>query len=421
MNKVLIADASDSDRRLMSGLLVKSGYEPIAVESMEAAKKEVEKLPPGAVIVADYKLPDGSAKELINWLKCHSFGIPVISIIDRMDAITVRDVLKDHGAVDIIQRPALNLQLCETVERYIRETPSMDDTETFSLILRVGGSFKKIEDAIKRTAKTKANVVIFGESGTGKEQIARMLCRQSDRHGKPVIILEAGGAALVGKHDPNSGNSKMYDRISGYFNKAEGGTIIIKNVQLLSFDKQSVLLHILSNERHDVRVICTASSELLRKVHDGEFRDSLFYHLRQMDITVPALRETAEDIPTIAELILEEYGQESDSPPKRLDASAKKALRFHSWPGNVRELKYLLKVSAYHSTSQILTAEDLMFSQSEPEPSDSLLLNDPEIEKQRIENALRQVSNHREKAAELLGISRNTLYKKIKLYGINVK
>lgn len=78
MNKILIADASDSDRRLMTGLLLRSGYEPVAVDSMEAAKAEVAKLPPGAVIVADYKLPDGSAKELVNWLKCYSFGIPAI-------------------------------------------------------------------------------------------------------------------------------------------------------------------------------------------------------------------------------------------------------------------------------------------------------------------------------------------------------
>lgn len=96
-------DASDSDRRLMSGLLVKSGYEPIAVDSMEAAKEEVAKLPPGAVIVADYKLPDGSAKELINWLKSRKHHIPVIAIVNNRTCLEATDVMEDHGAVAVIR------------------------------------------------------------------------------------------------------------------------------------------------------------------------------------------------------------------------------------------------------------------------------------------------------------------------------
>ena len=102
MTKILIVDASDSDRRLMSGLLVRSGYEPIAVESMEAAKEEVAKLPPGAVIVADYKLPDGSAKELINWQKTEGFKFPVIAIVNNLNGLDILEVMKDGGAVDVV-------------------------------------------------------------------------------------------------------------------------------------------------------------------------------------------------------------------------------------------------------------------------------------------------------------------------------
>lgn len=419
MNKILLLSSSESDRRMLKSLLTRTGYEPIAVESMETAKEEVAKLPPGAVIVTDYKLSDGSAKELIDWMKETDHPQPVIVIVDRMDALVLHEVMRNHGAVDIVQRPAVNIQLSETIRQYVHNEAVSISKEEEMFPALAGESFSRLESVIDRTAVTKANVIIFGESGTGKEQIARMIWKRSSRRNMPLTILEAGGAALVGKYDPTSGNSKIYDRISGYFTKTKGGTIIIKNVQLLSFDKQSVLLHILANEQHDVRVICTASTDLLEMVRTGEFRDSLFYFLRQTDITVPALREISEDIPTIAEHILNEYAKESGSMPKHLDASAKKALKFHPWPGNMRELKYLLKLSAHHTTGEILTAENLLFSQSEPEPYSSLRLNDPEMEKQRITDALRHVNGHREKASELLGISRNTLYKKMKLYGIS--
>ena len=115
MNKVLIVDASESDRRLMSGLLVKHGYEPLAVESMEAAKDEVAKLPPGAVVVADYKLPDGSAKELVNWQKGEGFSFPVIAIVNNLNGPDLLDVMKGGGAVDVVQRAGMNKQLVEIV------------------------------------------------------------------------------------------------------------------------------------------------------------------------------------------------------------------------------------------------------------------------------------------------------------------
>ena len=120
MNKILIVEASISDYRLMSGLLTRAGYEPIAVDKMEAAQGEVAKLPPGAVIVADYKLPDGSAKELVNWQKREGYKFPVIAIVDNLNPLEIADVMKDGGAVDIIQRPAIDKQLIETVGRYAK-------------------------------------------------------------------------------------------------------------------------------------------------------------------------------------------------------------------------------------------------------------------------------------------------------------
>ena len=259
MNKVLVVDASESGRRLMSDLLMRAGYEPIAVDKMEAAKDEVAKLPPGAVIVADYKSPEGSAKELIKWQKAEGFSFPVIAIVNDLNGSDLLEVMRDGGAVDVIQRPAIDKQLIETVGKYAKPESVVIQLDN-ALIPRRSAKFKEIEQAIGRIAQTNANCIIFGESGMGKEQIARQIYLQSSRTQKSITVIEAGGAELVGLHDPKSDRNEMYNRIKSYYQNAAGGTIILKNIHLLNFEKQSVFLHILSEEHPDVRMIYTAIS-----------------------------------------------------------------------------------------------------------------------------------------------------------------
>ena len=183
MNTVLVVDASDSDRRIMAGLLVKSGYEPIAVETMEAAKDEVAKLSPGAVIVADCKLPDGSAKELVSWLKLERKDFPVIAIVERLGDPEATQVMADHGAVNVVQRPAIDKQLPELVKKYVRDVDDVIFAKG-GLIHRQSKEFCEIEKSIRQIASTDVNVVIIGESGMGKEMIALEIYRLSNRSGK---------------------------------------------------------------------------------------------------------------------------------------------------------------------------------------------------------------------------------------------
>ena len=417
MNKILIVDASESDRRLMSSLLTRAGYEPIAVESMEVAKEEVAKLPPGAVVVSAMKFAHGTAQELVNWQKREGYKFPVIAIVDNLNPLEIADVMKGWGAVDIVQRPALDKQLIETVGRYARPEKVVLRL-TDDLIPRQSESFRRIEKSIRTIAATNANAIIFGECGTGKEQIAKQIYLHSSRAQKPCTVIEAGGAALVGQHDPTTLRSGIYNRMEGYFKKADGGTIIIKNVQLLSFDKQSVLLHILENEHPDVRVICTAEPELLKMVSGKRFRPNLFYILRQVDIAVPPLREVSEDVEYLSDYFLTLYAHKTEQDKKRLDVSATKALKLHQWPGNVRELKDVILFAAFHTSDDVITASDLNFSQSEPEPDTSLRLQEPEREKSKIIAALRQAEGNKSQAARLLGIGRSTLDYKLRQYGI---
>lgn len=417
MNRVLIVEASESDRRLMSGLLTRAGYEPIAVDKMEAAKDEVAKLPPGAVIVADHRLPDGSAKELANWQKGEGFSFPVIAIVNNLNGSDLLEVMSDGGAVNVIQRAGIDKQLVEKVGKYAKPENIVLQLGN-TLIPRSSKAFRKIEQSIERVASTNANCIIFGESGMGKEQIARQIYLQSSRTQKPLIVLEAGGAALVGRHDPESDRSEMFNRIEGYFQEAKGGTLVIKNVQLLTFEKQSVLLHILSEEHPDVRIICTANSSLLKMVADETFRDNLFFILRQTSIAVPPLRETTEDIPDIADYLLTRYARKKQQPKKRLDASAIKALKLHPWPGNVRELKDTVLFAAFHAVGDTVRADDLIFDKSNPDISEDLTHHNPQEERDKIVRAYNRAGTWKG-AAKLLGISERFLYQLRKKHRIN--
>lgn len=417
MNKILIVDASESDRRHMSALLSNVGYEPIVVGTIEAAKDAVAKLPPGAAIVAGLRFSDGTAKELVNWLKAEKKDFPVVAIVERLGDTDATDVMEDHGAVSVVQRQAIDKRLPELMKKYVRDVDDVIFAKG-GLIHRQSKEFCEIEKAIRQIASTDVNVVIIGESGMGKEMIALEIYRLSNRSGNSLMEIEAGSAALVGKDNPQSGRSKTYNRIKGYFNDSKGGTIIIKNIHLLDFEKQSVLLHILSEEHPDVRVICTAEPELLEMVQEKSFRPTLFYYLRQLYIFVPPLRHVKEDIPIIADYYLQNSANENNQFPKRLSASAVKLLRQHSWPGNIRELKVAILLATQNVGGSVINADDLIICHAAPIMKETLLLRDENEERRRIEDAMSQAQGVKAQAAKLLGIDRKTLSYKLKNYGM---
>lgn len=417
MNEILIVDASESDRRHMSALLSNFGYEPIVVGTIEAAKDAVAKLPPGAAIVAGLRFSDGTAKELVNWLKAEKKDFPVVAIVERLGDTDATDVMEDHGAVSVVQRQAIDKRLPELMKKYVRDVDDVIFAKG-GLIHRQSKEFCEIEKAIRQIASTDVNVVIIGESGMGKEMIALEIYRLSNRSGNSLMEIEAGSAALVGKDNPQSGRSKTYNRIKGYFNDSKGGTIIIKNIHLLDFEKQSVLLHILSEEHPDVRVICTAEPELLEMVQEKSFRPTLFYYLRQLYIFVPPLRHVKEDIPIIADYYLQNSANENNQFPKRLSASAVKLLRQHSWHGNIRELKVAILLATQNVDGSVINADDLIICHAAPIMKETLLLRNENEERRRIEDAMSQAQGVKAQAAKLLGIDCKTLSYKLKNYGM---
>ena len=417
MNKILIVDANPYHLSIMFGLLEKAGYEPVTADSMKKGKEEVAKLPPGGVIVSAINLHGVSVVELIEWMKARGYKFPVLVIVDNLNAVELVEVMSDWKAVNIIQRPAIDKQLIEFVRKYAKKEKGSLNLGK-QLLPRLSKEWQEIGRKIGIMAKSNANVIVFGASGTGKEQVALQVYLQSVRSQKPYIVIEAGGAGIIGEHDLQSGQSEIYTRIKNYFLQADGGTIIVKNLHLLNLEKQSVLLHILQEEHPDVRVICTAEPYLQDMVMKQTFRTTLLYMLKEYEIAIPSISDVTEDIPVLADTFLRMYADACNEKKKRLDSSALKELRKHPWIGNVRELKNVITQAALDTLGDTITASDLTLSvHGSVEPA-VLPLKCPNEESRRITDALIKTRWNKTQASELLNISRNTLNYKIKQYGL---
>lgn len=417
MNKILIVDANPYHLSIMFGLLEKAGYEPVTADSMKKGKEEVAKLPPGGVIVSAINLHGVSVVELIEWMKARGYKFPVLVIVDNLNAVELVEVMSDWKAVNIIQRPAIDKQLIEFVRKYAKKEKGSLNLGK-QLLPRLSKEWQEIGRKIGIMAKSNANVIVFGASGTGKEQVALQVYLQSVRSQKPYIVIEAGGAGIIGEHDLQSGQSEIYTRIKNYFLQTDGGTIIVKNLHLLNLEKQSVLLHILQEEHPDVRVICTAEPYLQDMVMKQTFRTTLLYMLKEYEIAIPSISDVTEDIPVLADTFLRMYADDCNEKKKRLDSSALKELRKHPWIGNVRELKNVIIQAALDTLGDTITASDLTLSvHGSVEPA-VLPLKCPNEESRRITDALTKTRWNKTQASELLNISRNTLNYKIKQYGL---
>ena len=209
----------------------------------------------------------------------------------------------------------------------------------------------------------------------------------------------------------------LLDAVATQFRKAHDGTIILDNVQLLSQDMQSIILHVLANSKHDIRIIATASPDITDMVIEGSFLSALFYKIKEFTITLPPLRECQEDIMLLADFYLRNYNQEFRKKVKRFDASAQREMRAHSWSGNIRELKHVVRVAVLKSRGEIITSKELDFDTPTTGAHVQFKLKTSD-EKSKITAAIAHANGNLTKAANLLGISHRTLWEKRKKYGL---
>ncbi len=289
-------------------------------------------------------------------------------------------------------------------------------------------------DAIRRTAPTGANVLILGENGTGKELAARELHRLSPRGGEVFLRVDMGSLSpqlfeseLFG-HRRGAFTDARSDR-TGFFRAATGGTLFLDEIGNVPLHLQAKLLTALERrevvpvgaetaEPIDMRLICATNLDRAALSDENRFRQDLLYRINTVEITMPPLRERRQDIPLLLDHYAAFYAQKYNLPPKRLSADLLARLSDWSWPGNVRALRHAVERAVILSEGGLLTAADFPLADAAPPPAQQAVSTLDEVEKTAIIRALDKHKNNVSRAAEALGLTRASLYRRMEKYGL---
>ncbi|RUA17191.1 MAG: sigma-54-dependent Fis family transcriptional regulator [Flavobacteriia bacterium] len=350
-----------------------------------------------------------------------------------------------QGASDFVLKPWNNERLMTTVRSAYELRKSKQEihnlkkkesslkqviNEGKNLIIGQSKALGSVLDLAAKVAKTDVNVLITGENGTGKELIARELHRLSARKDEVFIGVDMGSIAenlfeseLFG-HTKGSFTDAKEDR-AGKFEAAHQGTLFLDEIGNLSLQMQAKLLSSIQNRsvvrvgsnkpvNVDIRLVCATNCNLEQMVVDGLFREDLLYRINTIHIKVPPLRERGEDILVLAEFFLKKFAHKYDKPGLKMNNLAQEKLMEYLWPGNVRELQHTMERAVILSDGNVLKPTDFLLHAKPTQSFDGQPLTLNEMEQQMISRALDQNEGNYSAAAEQLGISRQTLYNKLK-------
>lgn len=414
MRQILIIDDNVPDSNEIKRLLAGFGAEIYQSLRIGMAKEDLMKFDRGDIVICDFKLPDGNAIELMEWLDRKDVGCSVFVITD---VETVADAVASFraGAKDYINKRLIRELLIPKIKTLI----GRENDDNFPLLSsRKSDGCLRAYSAAHIVAPTNLNVLIVGESGVGKEPLAQEIYDISAKSNKPCILLDCGTLHYLSlNHNPKQPMT-LLDAVTAQFRKAQGGTVILDNVQLLSQDMQSIVLHVLANSKHATRIIATATPDITEMVAEGSFLSALFYKIKEFTITLPPLRECQADISLLADFYLRHYNIEFGKNIKRFDTSAQKEMRLHSWPGNIRELKHVVRVAVLKTRGDIITKNNLELDTPASLVKMNLRLDDTSFEKAKITAAIAHTGGNMAQAARLLGITEKTLLIKRKKHGL---
>jgi len=442
-HRLLVIDDDVDMCELLSDVLTGEGMQVCAVsDSLEACR--ILKKEEFDVIITDLKMKGLKGLDVLAEARQVAPSTPVI-IITAFGTVESAIKAMKMGAYDYITKPfqtdAILLTIRKALENrllkkeVVRLKKEVESRYNFQSIVGKSSSMQKIYDLIERISDRSHNVLVTGESGTGKELVAKAIHYSGHRKSAPFIAVNCAAipealleSELFGYRKGAFTDAKTDKK--GLLFEAATGTIFLDEVTEMATLLQAKLLRVIEEREVrplgdtvsypiDVRFIASSNRNMKEVINQGRFREDLFYRLKVIDIEIPPLRERKEDIPLLVRHFVSRYGEESKRRVSDISDEAMKMLMAYPWPGNVRELENVLQRAIALCRNEVILPEDLPASMDQ-DAKESLIerglrekLTVDQLENEYIRRVLIEVGGNKSRAAEILGLDRKTLYRKL--------
>lgn len=408
-----------------------AGYDAVTAMNEPTARSLIRKTA-FDLILSDVRLPEGDGISLLEWLHREKRDIPFIITTGY---VSVPDVVRTIklGAIDYLPKPVRKEHLLELAEDVFQPMVTVRKKEK-ELFHRTSPKILQVEKYARLVAPSEMSVMVLGANGTGKESVAQSIHQGSERRDMPFVAVNCGAlprelaASLLFGHEKGAFTGADTAK-AGYFDMAKGGTLFLDEIGTMSYEIQSMLLRVLQESTYtpigsskervaDVRIVSATNEDLQQAIRNGRFREDLYHRLNEFEIRQPFLAECMEDIIPLAEFFRERYSRELKRETSGFSDDARCRMLAYPWPGNVRELQNRVKRAVLFSDSPLLAWQDLGVDTTVGSSKSHRGKMPESDERERIGRSLAESGGNVSRAAESLGISRVTLYKKMRKYGL---
>jgi len=436
---LLVIDDDETHREGMALLLEDEDYQVDQADSAESAMELIRRNSYD-LIITDYKMKKIDGMELLKMINDYDPLLKVIMVTGYGSIEHAVEALR-LGAFDYKPKPIDPVKLKEVVRRALKvqgwKQPEREAIPLhFGEIVGQSRPIKQVVQKIRKIANIDVPVLIYGESGTGKELVARAIHQASDRRVGPFIAVNTGAipkdlivSELFG-HEKGAFTGATEAR-KGKFEEADGGTLFLDEISAMDEATQIALLRVLETHQIErvgssrslevnVRIVAASNKDLKEFIEEGRFREDLYYRLNVYRIDLPPLNERTGDVPMLVEYFIRQFNAKYNMQIASIDSQALEILQNYAWPGNVRELRNVV-LNAMIQAKDRIQIKDLPPFVLKPGPQEIRFragMSLPDIERLTIVKTLKMVGGNKLKAAELLGISRKSLYNKLEDYQI---
>ena len=440
LNTIIIVDDNRNVLAALKLLLEREFRQVVALPSPNTLLRQLEATPPDIVLLdMNFSAGLNTGNEGLYWLreiKSRHPQLPVVLFTAYAD-IELAVAGMQEGAADFVVKPWDNDRLIAALTRACTtlSAPKLPE-KSASAVPFWGGStaMQELKLMVEKIAPTDASILITGENGTGKSLLARAIHQLSSRSEQPLVNVDLGAitetlfeSELFG-HVKGAFTDAKTDR-AGKIEEADGGTLFLDEIGNLAFPQQAKLLTVIQNRTVtrvgsnkavpvDFRLVCATNQRLDEKVLRGEFREDLYYRVNTIHLEIPPLRERPEDILPFAELFLQQFAEKYRKPGLKLSPDAARKLQTHPWYGNVRELEHAIEHAVIVCDGTELHERDLRLTVSQPKDKMQEINTLEEMEAEMIRKCIAKCGGNLSAVAATLGITRQTLYNKMKKYGI---